>query len=100
MLDDLEEVARSVRRCKHPFGGLQLVLTGDFHQLPPVAKGRQATAGALNDSVILVSSFDASFLLHDPSCNALSSSVGAHCGSIVQSFLTVAGLPCRAEVCV
>ncbi|EIE23816.1 hypothetical protein COCSUDRAFT_83691 [Coccomyxa subellipsoidea C-169] len=44
MLDDLEEVVRSVRRCKHPFGGLQLVLTGDFHQLPPVAKGRQATA--------------------------------------------------------
>ena len=47
MLDSLEEVARSVRRCKQPFGGLQLVLTGDFHQLPPVAKGRQAMAGAL-----------------------------------------------------
>ena len=45
MLDNLEEVARSVRRCKQPFGGLQLILTGDFHQLPPVAKGRQAMAG-------------------------------------------------------
>ena len=50
MLDSLEEVARSVRRCKQPFGGLQLVLTGDFHQLPPVAKGRQAMAGALDST--------------------------------------------------
>jgi len=48
MLDCLEAVAREVRRCRRPFGGLQLVLTGDFHQLPPVAKGRQAMAGAPN----------------------------------------------------
>ena len=47
LLDVLEAVARHVRGSKAPFGGLQLVLTGDFHQLPPVAKGRHAAACAL-----------------------------------------------------
>lgn len=32
----LEDIARQVRRSKKPFGGLQLVLCGDFLQLPPV----------------------------------------------------------------
>jgi ATP-dependent DNA helicase PIF1 len=44
LFEQLEAVARHVRRSAQPFGGLQLVLTGDFHQLPPVAKGRQAAA--------------------------------------------------------
>jgi len=38
-LDALEELARLVRGDPRPFGGIQLVLTGDFLQLPPVAKG-------------------------------------------------------------
>ena len=36
--DKLEAVARAVRRSKKPFGGIQLVLCGDFLQLPPVSK--------------------------------------------------------------
>ena len=36
--DKLEGVARSVRRNRMPFGGIQLVLCGDFCQLPPVSK--------------------------------------------------------------
>ena len=36
--DKLEAVARSVRRNRTPFGGIQLVLCGDFCQLPPVSK--------------------------------------------------------------
>ena len=36
--DKLEAVARSVRRNRMPFGGIQLVLCGDFCQLPPVSK--------------------------------------------------------------
>lgn len=36
--DKLEGVARAVRRNKRPFGGIQLVLCGDFCQLPPVSK--------------------------------------------------------------
>jgi PIF1-like helicase len=38
LFDKLEAVARAVRRKECPWGGIQLVLTGDFHQLPPVAK--------------------------------------------------------------
>ena len=34
--DKLEAVARMVRRNGEPFGGIQLVLCGDFLQLPPV----------------------------------------------------------------
>ena len=36
--DKLDAVAKSVRKSKKPFGGIQLVLCGDFLQLPPVAK--------------------------------------------------------------
>ena len=36
--DKLEAVARSVRKNRKPFGGIQLVLCGDFCQLPPVSK--------------------------------------------------------------
>ena len=36
--DRLEAVARAVRGKKEPFGGIQLILTGDFFQLPPVSK--------------------------------------------------------------
>ena len=40
LFEKLDAVARAVRgRPKSPFGGLQLILVGDFFQLPPVAKG-------------------------------------------------------------
>jgi ATP-dependent DNA helicase PIF1 len=35
-LDMIEEVTRKVRGIDKPFGGLQVVLVGDFFQLPPV----------------------------------------------------------------
>ncbi|XP_037642340.1 ATP-dependent DNA helicase PIF1 [Sebastes umbrosus] len=39
--DKLESVARSVRRSTAPFGGIQLIVCGDFLQLPPVSKGKE-----------------------------------------------------------
>jgi ATP-dependent exoDNAse (exonuclease V) alpha subunit len=38
-LDFLDHLARTVRRDDRPFGGIQLVVSGDFLQLPPVARG-------------------------------------------------------------
>ena len=43
LFDRLEAVARATRGCDAPFGGIQLVLAGDFHQLPPVARGLPAS---------------------------------------------------------
>lgn len=36
LFDKLEQVARALRSNGLPFGGIQLVITGDFFQLPPV----------------------------------------------------------------
>ena len=36
----LEHVARSVKNNDKPFGGIQLIMCGDFFQLPPVSKVR------------------------------------------------------------
>lgn len=32
---------RSVRRSTAPFGGIQLIICGDFLQLPPISKGKE-----------------------------------------------------------
>ncbi len=39
MLDMVNQVCRFLRRDKRPFGGMQIVLSGDFFQLPPVVQG-------------------------------------------------------------
>ncbi|RMD43836.1 hypothetical protein DV735_g1273, partial [Chaetothyriales sp. CBS 134920] len=38
LFDKLEQIARIIRNTGLPFGGIQLVVTGDFFQLPPVAE--------------------------------------------------------------
>jgi hypothetical protein len=40
-LDMLDELLRSIRKNDAPFGGMQVVLCGDFFQLPPVVKNRE-----------------------------------------------------------
>ncbi|MCC2631274.1 MAG: ATPase, partial [Candidatus Paceibacter sp.] len=37
-LDLIEQICRAFKRNNKPFGGLQVVLCGDFFQLPPVAR--------------------------------------------------------------
>ena len=42
LLEKLDLVGRRVRKSDKPFGGLQLILSGDFCQLPPVSTTRFA----------------------------------------------------------
>lgn len=38
-LDMVDQVARWLRESEEPFGGMQVVLTGDLFQLPPISRG-------------------------------------------------------------
>ncbi|MBR4468202.1 MAG: helix-turn-helix domain-containing protein [Bacteroidales bacterium] len=41
VLDAIDAVLRRLRRSQKPFGGLQLLMIGDVHQLAPVAKAEE-----------------------------------------------------------
>ena len=43
-LDMVDQVARRLLDASLPFGGLQVILCGDFFQLPPVSRGTTAAA--------------------------------------------------------
>jgi len=38
ILDMIDQVSRAMKRADEPFGGMQVVLCGDFFQLPPVVR--------------------------------------------------------------
>lgn len=51
-LDMVDEVCRQVRSKDEPFGGIQVILSGDFFQLPPVNRGESRAGGfVVNSSV-------------------------------------------------
>lgn len=41
LLDLIEQLARFIRNDKRPWGGIQVVLVGDFFQLPPVERAKE-----------------------------------------------------------
>lgn len=44
-LDMVDEVCRLVRKKDVPFGGIQVIMSGDFFQLPPVNRGEARAGG-------------------------------------------------------
>jgi ATP-dependent DNA helicase PIF1 len=49
IFETLDAIGRHVRRNKRPFGGIQLLFTGDFYQLPPVFKNNNDPAAILSE---------------------------------------------------
>ncbi len=49
-LDMVDEVCRLVRRKDEPFGGIQVVMSGDFFQLPPVNRDSSRDGGFVVNS--------------------------------------------------
>lgn len=43
ILDSVECVCRAMKRNDEPFGGMQVVLSGDFFQLPPITRDKSST---------------------------------------------------------
>jgi DNA-binding MarR family transcriptional regulator len=51
VLDMVDQVAREIRHSDHAFGGMQVVLVGDFFQLPPITKGGREAQFAFESPV-------------------------------------------------
>lgn len=50
-LDMVDQVCRQVRGKDEPFGGLQIIMSGDFFQLPPINRGESRAGGFIVGSV-------------------------------------------------
>ena len=66
LLDAVDAVLRRVRRKEKPFGGLQVLMIGDIHQLAPVAKEEEWAL--LRDYYKSVYFFDSHVLTKTPYC--------------------------------
>lgn len=50
-LDCVDLILRTIRKNNMPFGGIQVVLSGDFFQLPPISRGGSAVRFAFESRV-------------------------------------------------
>jgi len=51
-LDMVDEVCRLVRKKDEPFGGIQIIMSGDFFQLPPINRGDSRAGGFVVNSKV------------------------------------------------
>jgi len=51
-LDMIDEVCRIVRGKDEPFGGIQVIMSGDFFQLPPINRGDSRAGGFVVNSKV------------------------------------------------
>lgn len=51
-LDMVDEIARKVRKVDEPFGGIQVILCGDFFQLPPVSRRDEPASSFIVNSEV------------------------------------------------
>jgi ATP-dependent exoDNAse (exonuclease V) alpha subunit len=51
-LDMIDEICRIVRRQDKPFGGIQIIMSGDFFQLPPINRGDSRSGGFVVNSQV------------------------------------------------
>lgn len=51
-LDMIDEICRIVRKKDEPFGGIQVIMSGDFFQLPPINRGDSRAGGFVVNSKV------------------------------------------------
>ncbi|MFT9392548.1 DEAD/DEAH box helicase [Bifidobacterium sp.] len=66
LFDMVDQVCRALRNNPEPFGGLQVVLSGDFFQLPPVTRSRRDSDAIMPDELLLTSRQEYARLGKDP----------------------------------
>lgn len=89
-LDMVEQVCRTVRKSPQPFGGLRVVLVGDFYQLPPISKHDEPQAEfAFTATSWAESLFEVCYLTeqHRQSDAALSSVLAAIRGGVIEDHI-------------
>ena len=53
LFDKLEEIARKIRNIEMPFGNIQIILSGDFAQLPIIERGASMCFESRNWDIVL-----------------------------------------------
>ncbi|MDB5162217.1 MAG: putative helicase [Candidatus Saccharibacteria bacterium] len=51
-LDMVDEACRLIRKVDEPFGGIQVIMSGDFFQLPPINRGDSRAGGFVVNSQV------------------------------------------------